>query len=529
VIPSSVIEQHQEVHRLLKSGDLPGASGACKALNETHPDFAPGWASASHIALRLDRPLQAVELIERALAIAPQNPRFTILRAHALWAAGDRLAARAMADVAVSLAGSDAGALHELGTFYSAAHAYPEALRCYAHAVELAPLAADYRFNYAAGLRIVGRLEEAEAQYDRVIAAKPDEYEAYFNRADLRHQSASRNHVAELQGVLARGIPHPRGEVLVRHALAKELEDLGRFAESFVELRRGAALRRRHVHYDVERDLATADWIIAAFPAPRLRVGEGCPSTEPIFVVGLPRSGTTLLERVLSGHSCVSSAGELSDFADALVAAARGVSGEERNRQGLIAAAAHVDFAAVGLDYLKRTRSFRGQTQHFIDKLPLNYLYCGPIHLALPRAKIIHLNRHPLAACHAMFKTLFKAAYPFSYDLGELARYYAAYRRLMRYWHEAMPRVILEVRYESLVRNLEAETRRILEFCELDFEPACLDFHRNPNPSATASASQVRRPLYDSSIALWRHYETELIPLREALIDAGIPAEELEP
>jgi tetratricopeptide (TPR) repeat protein len=528
VIAASAIEQHQEVHRLLKSGDLPNASGACEALNEAYPDFAPGWASASHIALKLERPLQAIQLIERALAIAPQNPRFMIVRAHALWAAGDRLAAMVMADIAAGLARNDAGALHELGTFYSAAHAYSEALTCYTHAVDLAPLGADYRFNYAAMLRIVGRLEEAEAQYDRVIALRPNEYETYFNRADLRHQSASRNHVVELQSILARGIPHPRGEVLVRHALAKELEDVGRFAQSFVELRIGADLRRRHIHYDVQRDVATVDWIISAFPARRLQAGGGCPSTEPIFVVGLPRSGTTLLERVLSGHSCISSAGELSDFADALVAAVRGVTGQKLDRQELIAASAHVDFAALGLDYLKRTRPFRGQARHFIDKLPLNYLYCGPIHLALPHAKIIHLSRHPLAACYAIYKTLFKAAYPFSYNLVELARYYAAYRRLMRYWHEAMPRVILDVQYESLVQNLEVETRRILEFCELDFEPACLEFHRNPNPSATASASQVRRPLYDSSIALWRNYEQELTPLREALIDAGIRAEELE-
>jgi hypothetical protein len=159
--------------------------------------------------------------------------------------------------------------------------------------------------------------------------------------------------------------------------------------------------------------------------------------------------------------------------------------------------------------------------------MPLNYLYCGLIHSALPQARIIHVTRHPMATCYAMYKTLFKDAYPFSYDLREIARYYGAYRRLMRFWHAEFPRAVLDVSYEDLVAHFEPEIRRVIAHCGLDWDSACIDFHRNPNPTATASAAQVRRPLYDSSIRLWEHYAKELEPLRAMLIAEGIPEREL--
>jgi hypothetical protein len=197
------------------------------------------------------------------------------------------------------------------------------------------------------------------------------------------------------------------------------------------------------------------------------------------------------------------------------------------SRRELVAASAEVDFRSVGQDYLARTRAATGHRPHFIDKLPLNYLYCGPIHLSLPSARIIHATRHPMATCYAVYKTLFKNAYPFSYDLREIARYYAAYRRLMNHWDTALPGIILNVSYEDLVEKFDSEIRRVLAHCGLAWHPACLAFHRNPYPTATASAAQVRRPLYDSSLRLWEKYEDELRPLRAMLVEEGIPETEL--
>ena len=525
----SAPKENQSVQRLLGAGDLAGAALACKELTERYSDYAPGWASACHVALALAHPAEAVDYIDRALGLAPHNAHFMILKAVALRSSGAPAEAASVASAAAARCGSDAAAYQALGNFYTATDEHHEALRWFTRAVALAPQSADCRFNRATLLRIVGELEEAEAEYDRVIALEPLEFEAYYNRADLRRQSPERNHVAELEALVAKGIRHPRGEVLIRYALAKELEDLGAYPQSFEQLSLGARRRREHIAYDVQQDVATVEWVKAAFSLGRLHApATGCPSREPIFIVGMPRTGTTLLERSLGQHPEVLAAGELPHFANALTAAVAAFTGIARlPRRDLVAASAEVDLRSVGQDYLDRARPATGHRAHFIDKLPLNYLYCGPIHLSLPSARIIHLTRHPMATCYAIYKTLFKDAYPFSYDLREIARYYAAYRRLMLYWHEALPAAILDVSYEDLVANLESEVRRVLAYCGLPWHSACLEFHRNPYPTATASAAQVRRPLYDSSIRLWERYEDELRPLRAMLVEEGIPETEL--
>jgi hypothetical protein len=256
--------------------------------------------------------------------------------------------------------------------------------------------------------------------------------------------------------------------------------------------------------------------------APR-RSGGAEEEGGPIFIVGLPRSGSSLVERILSSHSQVFSAGELDCFALGLTDAVRRAGEREHiPREELVAISATLDFAALGRDYLARARAVSGARGRFIDKMPLNYLYCALIRRALPQARIIHVFRQPMAAAYAMYKTLFKNGYPFSYDLGEIARYYAAYRRLMAHWRVTLPGVIHEQNYESLIADQRGETRRLLEHCGLEWEDACIAFHRNPAPITTASASQVRRPLYDSSVAQWRHYEPQLADLKAALVAEGI-------
>jgi hypothetical protein len=314
----------------------------------------------------------------------------------------------------------------------------------------------------------------------------------------------------------------------LRHALAKEYEDLERYPESWAHLEKGARLRRQHLQYDVRYDTDTVDWIIEAFPSAPPEPIKGCQSRAPIFILGLPRSGTTLVERILGSHSQVFAAGELNHFAAALVSAAlQSNGGKPLPRPRLIGATRDLDFAAVGADYLDRTRPATSQRQHFTDKMPLNYLYCGLIRRALPNARIVHVTRHPMASCYAMFKTLFKDGYPFSYDLEDVARYYVGYRRLMDHWRTTMPGVIYDISYESLVRDQEGESRRLSAACGLEWEAGCLQFHRNPTVTTTASASQVRRPIYDSSLNQWRHYESQLAGVRSQLQAAGIPVAEL--
>ncbi len=475
--------------------------------------------------------LNALVQVERALAAQPTYALLHVNRAQCLVALGRRADACAAAAMAEALACADAQLADAAGSIYSFAGDQPRALRAYERAVSLAPDNAQFIFNRATVRRFLGKLDVAEADYDRVVALRPDDFEAYKNRSDLRTQTIERNHIPELERVAARNFPDWRGEVQICYSLAKEYEDVGEYAKSFGHLHRGATKRRQHLRYDVTNDVATVDWIIAAYPdvwraaAPVHSIPiQAVPRpAAPIFIVGLPRSGTTLVDRILGSHSQVESAGELNDFALALVDAVRRVSaGAPMSRQDRVALSAKVDFTALGDDYMRRARSVvRGETR-FTDKMPLNYLYCGLIRRALPNARIVHLTRHPMASCYAMYKTLFKDGYPFSYDLGEIARYYIAYRRLMDHWTAVLPGAIHELNYESLVADQAGETRKLLEFCGLEWQAACLDFHRNAAAATTASASQIRRPLYDSSVAQWRHYATQLAPLQTQLNAAGI-------
>jgi tetratricopeptide (TPR) repeat protein len=474
----------------------------------------------------------ALVLIHKALAAEPRAAGLYINRAQCLVALGQTVEARQSAAVAEQLEPTDALLADAAGGVYSFAGDQRRALQSYERAVGLAPNNAHFLFNRATVRRFLGMLELAEADYDRVIALRPTDFEAYKNRSDLRKQTIDKNHIAELETVTGRGFTDWRSEVQIRYALAKEYEDVGRYTTSFEQLKLGAAKRREHLRYDVDNDVATVDWIIDAFPAgPVAAPASNVPASgttpsgagAPIFILGLPRSGTTLVDRILSSHSEVAAAGELNDWALALVDAVRRATGVvQMPRKELVARSAHVDFAALGEDYLTRARRVVGDARRFTDKMPLNYLYCGLIHRALPEAKIVHLTRHPLASGYAMYKTLFKDGYPFSYDLQEIGRYYIAYRRLMTHWHAVMPGVIHELSYEQLVGDQESETRKLLTYCGLDWQEACIDFHRNAAPTTTASASQIREPIYDTSVSQWRHYAAQLAPLRDQLVAAGI-------
>jgi tetratricopeptide (TPR) repeat protein len=484
----------------------------------------------------------ALGCIDRALSLEPHDAPLLIHRAQCLLALGRLPEACDAAAAAQRKAPPDPVLYDALGSLFSRANDQQRALSAYDRAVTFAPDNPHFIFNRATVYRFLGRLAEAEADYDRVIALKPADYEAYANRSELRTQSVDANHLGELEALMAQGIADWRGDVQLRYALAKEYEDVGEYAKSFQHLRQGAKKRREHMRYDVAVDVATVDWIIEAFPAaangsappesapheraPHLGLA---PSDDPIFIVGLPRSGTTLVDRILGSHSKVYSAGELDHFAACIVDAARRRSGgAPLPRRELIARSADLDFPSLGRDYLERVRHVAAGGVRFTDKMPLNYLYCGLIRRALPKAKIVHVSRRPMAACYAMYKTLFKDGYPFSYDLGEIGRYYLAYRRLMDHWQAAMPAAIYPLSYEALIADQRGETRKLLDFCGLQWQDSCVEFHRNPSPATTASAAQVRRRLYDSSVSQWRHYAAELAELSGLLSAGGISKHQLQ-
>jgi tetratricopeptide (TPR) repeat protein len=398
------------------------------------------------------------------------------------------------------------------------------AVKRYEQAISLQPEDARHYYNAACMQRSLGDLELAEKNFDAAILRNPADHESYKIRSDLRRQTPENNHVAKLTALLKGDIADPRGRVQLQYALAKELEDLGEWQRSIEVLQEGSRNRRRLMKYDVARDLETIAAIKRTFTEDVFATPPaGSDNAEAIFILGMPRTGTTLVERILASHSQVFAAGELNNFAAQLMVMMRKQNADKRvSRDAMVASSAELDFRLLGDAYIKSTRPFTGKTAHFIDKMPLNYLYIGLIHLALPNATIINLERDPMDTCYAVFKQLFVDAYPFSYDLKELATYYVAYHQLMEHWNRVLPGVVHTVRYEALVDEPEAHTRQLLDACALEWDPQCLKFYENREASTTASTAQIRRPVYKSSIGKWRNYEQQLQPAVEILRQAGI-------
>jgi tetratricopeptide (TPR) repeat protein len=394
--------------------------------------------------------------------------------------------------------------------------AHADALECQRRLARLAPGHPDALRGLAAAETACGLLAEAEAHLDQAIAADPADADGWYNRAVLRRQSPARNHLPALRARAARAVG--REIIPLAYALAKELEDLGEHAESFQWLRRGADARRAALSYRVEDDVAAMAAIAEVFSQDKLaRTAPAANAERPIFIVGLPRTGTTLIERMLGMHSQVAALGELTELPLAVTRAAAG--GDKRR---MIQRSGEIDFAALGRDYLRAVAGYAPDRPVTTDKLPNNFLYIGLLRLGLPRARIVHLRRSPMDSAYAIYKTLFRMGYPYAYDLGDLAAYYGAYHRLMRHWRAAAPGYVVDLDYEALVTAPETTARALFERLDLGWEPACLDFHRQASPVATASAAQVREPVNDRSVGLWRHHQAGLETFAAGLRAQGV-------
>ncbi len=455
-----------------------------------------------------------------ALGRWPREPLVRFAHIEAQLQCGQNAAGRAALAALEDDAGGDFTCWRRLTEFHVHCGAHADAERCAQRAAQLRPADHEARYALASALVATGRMGEAEQWFDALVREAPEDGDASYNRATLRRQTPERNHVPELERILA-AAQRPGTRVAVCHALAKELEDLGDYERSFAFLKQGADARRAMLSYRVESDEAAMASIARSFDAgwcgtPRA----GCDAARPIFIVGLPRSGTTLVERILGMHSEVGSVGEVNDLALAVTRIAGASTGA--GKMGLIERAAGMDCAALGAAYWQAVRGHGSGRTYIIDKTPLNFLYLGLVARAMPRARIVHLRRHPMASGYAMYKTLFRMGYPFSYDLTDLGRYYLAYHRLMAHWRAVLPEAFLDLDYEALVDDTADMTRRLLQFCGLPWQDRCLEFHADPRPSATASAAQVRRPIYRDSLDQWRHYSAGLAPLATVLARGGV-------
>jgi tetratricopeptide (TPR) repeat protein len=392
----------------------------------------------------------------------------------------------------------------------------------YRRATEIEPQVPRFWYNLAGSERSLGRLAEAEAACDRSIALDSAQYPTYLLRSELRVQTAAANHIAELKAQLGRADLDHRARLFLGYALGKELDDVQRFDEAFHWFSTAATARRSRLDYDVVTDERKLARIAEVFPRASyheptdVQIGarRSLDSSRYIFIVGLPRSGTTLVERILTGLPNVRSNGETDNFSRALLAAAQG--GGDVFQQ-----AAAGDPQVVGTNYA-RLATAGAADDRIIEKLPMNYLYLGAIRRALPDAHILLLKRSPLDSCFAMYRTLFGDAYPFSYDFGDLGRYYGAYERLMNHWHQTLGDHLHEIVYEDLVREPKRIGAGIARQCGLRWLDVAVDIQNNQSVSLTASAAQVRRPIYGSSSGRWRHYHRHLARLIATLRGQGV-------
>lgn len=512
-------EHDKAIRQLMRSGRMRDAAVACDQLNQRYPDYVPGWITATELALSINEPEIAARANDRAIQLAPGQPALLLQRLECLIASGDHHEAIELARQLRGLSLATAAGTSSFGLLLSHLQLYEQASEQFQRACQLEPDYDEHYYNLATVERFLGRREKAETAVNRCLELRPDNADAQWLRSGLRVQTEERNNISQLLNAYEMTSGDERRRAMVCYALSKELEDLGDYDRAFEYLEEGASLRRKSMQYTPESDLAAMQEIRRVYSTDRFAEHvDGHISAEPIFVIGMPRTGTTLVERILSSHSAVRSAGELPTFATELTRLCRDQAGRPANSTSdLVSQSVAVDFAALGENYASKARPPGERTAHFIDKLPLNFLYAGLIHLALPKAKIILLERDPMDTCYAVYKSMFRAVYPFSYDLEELANYFVEYRKLVNHWREVMPGVIHVVSYEKLVTEPEPEIAALLQYCALSFEEGCRRFFDNPDASTTASADSVRRDFFTSSIGKWRNYENQLRPVADIL------------
>ena len=457
---------------------------------------------------------------------------------------------------AAELLPGDAVAHYNLGNILHERGRLNEAEASYRRALQIEPDGADMHTNLGKTLQDMGRIEEAGASYRRALQIKPDHAEAHNNLgetlmesgcldeaeaslrralqirpdylkvrlslASVRKVKADDENLAALIAVdeAARNSATPlSGEdaVCLHFALGKSYDDIGDHAKAFPYFLEGNRLKRATFDYDPDETARRIDSIMRNFDMAtmdRLR-GGGAPSHLPIFILGMPRSGTTLVEQIISSYPGVHGAGELVDLAAILRHDIAGAVFPD-NLHSLDQAR----LTAWGAEYVAGLQRRAPDARRITDKMPANFLAVGLIHLMLPNAKIIHVNRNPVDTCLSCFTQLFKDGQEFTYDLAELGRYYVDYARLMEHWRKVLPDgAFLDVRYEDIVADQEAQSRRLIEYCGLEWDDACLDFHQSKRAVRTASMAQVRQPIYKSSVERWRPYEKFLGPLFDALGD----------
>ena len=527
---------HRESRRALRARDYRALAGLCRSMREAVPDYADAWFLESVAAEAGRNPGAALQLVERAIALDPVNVEYRVQQAryHAqVNQVGEALAA---AQRALALGVEQPAHLDTLGVVLTRAGDYEAAAEVLRRAVAGRPDNPQMHFNLAAAEQFLGNDAEARRHFERVIELEPRHARSYWALSELEKTAVSDRHEAAMRHLASAPGLDPRDSLYLAHALARIDESRGNYAAAIAQLTAAKARRRATFNYRFEddqrlfavlhREFATAADVAAAADA---QAGGDGPA--PLFIVGMPRSGTTLLERIVAAHPEVETLGELQALPSALHALS-GVGGtrvfsaqvvEALSRQSPALAAAYARALAPRLGKLPAAPTY------VVDKMPLNFFFLGFVFRLMPRARVLLLRRHPMDTGLSNFRQLFAlefSYYNYSYDLADTGRYVAAFEHLMSHWESLLGERLHSVRYETLVAEPETVVRGVLDYLQLPWDAACLEFHARGGAVATPSAAQVRQPLYRSAVGRWRRYGDALKPLQEALVAAGVDVDQ---
>lgn len=518
--PDSPLYRHNLAGVLQQLGRHAEAERRYREALALKPDYVEALIGLAKSQLAQYRFTDALASYDAALALAPRNLEVLLGRAGVLAERVERGAALACCREAHTIAAQDAGQLQRVGSAFHDLDAHREARACFEAALALRPDFVEAHVSLATTLADLGDLAQAEAEYREALRLKPGHVSAYYNLISLIRLKPDDPLWSALMAMADTLGQRPADEQILAHfALGKVWEDNSDYDRAFEHFQAGNRLQRAQSNYDVTRQAEFYRSCIRNFDAGFLAShgGTGSGDATPIFIVGMSRSGTTLVEQILSSHPRVHGGGEMHLLRRCARLEMEPLASDDELPQRLV----QLEPAAwtrIGERYVAALRELAPGALRVTDKLPGNMALVGLIHLAMPRARIIHCVRDPLDTCVSCFTKHFATGHDFSYDLRELGRFYRLYEELMRHWRKVLPPGnMLEVRYEDVVNDLDGQAHRLVAFCGLDWDAACLRFHEQRRAVRTASLAQVRRPIYASSVGRWRHYQKYLAPLQQAL------------
>jgi tetratricopeptide (TPR) repeat protein len=521
-IQSSVSDPHlQQAASAMIENDIPKAELLLKAQLKKAPTDVPAIRMLAEVAVRCGNNDDAEKLLERCLDLAPSFTAARFNYATLLHRLNKSSQALVEIEQLLLVSPSNPSYRNLTAVILSRIGDYERSSSMYAQLLSEYPANAKIWLSYGHVLKTEGRQEECIEAYRNSIERNPSFGEAYWSLANLKTFRFSQQDMTAMQLQVRGDKLTQEDRVQFEFALGKAAEDAAEYAVSFEHYNQGNSLHREGIRYDADGNTARTERLKRKFTSTFMkdRAGSGHDTASPIFIVGMPRSGSTLLEQILASHSLVEGTTELPDIISmALEMSAEGDTSENAQYSNILATKSHDELRELGAQYLERTRVHRKtDSPFFIDKMPNNFLHIGMIHLILPNAKIIDARRHPMGCCFSNFKQYYARGQNFSYSLSDIGRFYHDYVELMAHFDTVLPGRIHRVIYEQTVEDTETQVRKLLDYCQLEFEPACLRFFETQRGVRTASSEQVRQPIYRQGMEQWANYEPWLKPLKDSL------------